>query len=147
MGCDIHLVLEKKHADKWVGIDTYNSHTQPKWLVAKGMSGYSSPVVRERNYERFAALANVRGDGPAPRGVPDDASDTSRLLIEQWGGDGHSHSWLPLAEASNIWMKTAGPNDDEFATKYPTSHFFGVDVSEGSNEKISDYRVVFWFDN
>ncbi len=149
MGCDIHLVLEKKHGKKWVGIDTFAGHQQPKWMVAKGMSGYSSPIARERNYERFAALANVRGPGPKPRGLPKDASDTTKLMVERWGGDGHSHSWLPLAEAANIFDKTNGPqdSDDDFVSKYPTSHFFGVDVSEGSNEKISDYRVVFWFDN
>lgn len=55
MGCDIHLVLEKLTPDgKWVGIDTFKSHQcwpDNKWAV---------PIVRDRNYVRFANLAGVR---------------------------------------------------------------------------------------
>lgn len=65
-----------------------------------------------RNYNLFAILANVRnghgfagsdtGDGfvpmAEPRGVPDDATDFYKHQVEEWGGDGHSHSWATLGE-------------------------------------------------
>jgi hypothetical protein len=65
-----------------------------------------------RNYGLFAILAGVRnGCGTAgakigepttpisePRGIPEDASPAYREIAEQWGSDGHSHSWLTLAE-------------------------------------------------
>jgi hypothetical protein len=65
-----------------------------------------------RNYDLFAILANVRngygfagavtGEGlnpiSEPRGVPDDASPEYTAEVERWGRDGHSHSWLTLAE-------------------------------------------------
>jgi hypothetical protein len=65
-----------------------------------------------RNYGLFAILAGVRnGRGFAgvkigepttpisePRGIPEDASPAYREIAEHWGSDGHSHSWLTLAE-------------------------------------------------
>lgn len=141
MGCDIHLVLEKRRADgRWIGVDTFKGHE------ANYGKGWYSPVVRQRNYVRFAALAGVRGDGPDPRGVPPGASDTSLELIDEWGGDGHSHSWLPLQEATRIWLETSNLKPDDLGHKYPCSHFFGIDESS-QQTKLDDYRVVFWFDS
>lgn len=65
-----------------------------------------------RNYDLFGMLANVRngwgfagcdtGDGfkpiAMPKGVPDDASDYYLRKVEEWGCDGHSHSWLTIRE-------------------------------------------------
>lgn len=55
-----------------------------------------------RNYWLFNLLADVRY-GPdwlkpldSPRGVPDDASYAYRQLVEDWDGDGHSHSYFTL---------------------------------------------------
>lgn len=146
MGCDIHLVLEKRHGDKWIGIDTFTGHHRAKWTLKDDEYDWSSPVARSRNYERFAALAGVRGDGPEPRGVPADASCTTAYLVEAYGSDGHSHSWLPMKEAAEVWKRTQN-NMDDHGAKYPESYFFGVDTSEGSSHKSDDYRVVFWFDN
>lgn len=139
MGCDIHLVLEQRTHDKWVAINTFTGHHRAAWtLKTPDDYDWSSPIARSRNYKRFAALAGVRGDGPAPRGLPPDASDTARLLSEQWGRDAHSHSWLLLAEAIEIWQATSG----EPAREFPGSYFFEV---EASNPE--DYRLLFWFDN
>lgn len=146
MGCDIHLVLEKRDGEKWVGIDTFNGHHRAKWeLKDENEYDYSSPVTRTRNYHRFAKLAGVRGYGPNPRGVPDDASDTTRLMVKRWGSDGHSHSWLPMTEAAAIFAATAG-DMDEWAAKYPASYFFNVDTSDERTD-ADDYRIIFWFDN
>lgn len=103
MGCDIHAVIERKAHYGWLN------------------SG--DPDIG-RNYEMFAALADVRNrDGikPAaePRGFPAfvgwsqysdgerwmqfsdwDARPCSEIVseAERYGLDGHSHSWLTLAE-------------------------------------------------
>lgn len=146
MGCDIHLVLEKRHNGKWVGIDTFQGHRRAKWTLKEGEYDWSSPVARSRNYHRFAALAGVRGDGPQPLGIPPDASDTTLYLIEDYGCDCHSHSWLPMKEAAKVWKQTQN-NMDDYGSKYPESYFFGIDTSEGSRYKSDDYRIVFWFDN
>lgn len=66
----------------------------------------------DRNYNLFAILGNVRnghgfagiatGEGYQPltdkRGVPKDASTEYRELVAAWGVDGHSHTWMTLAE-------------------------------------------------
>lgn len=65
-----------------------------------------------RNYDLFAILAGVRnGSGFAgsvtgegftpispPRGIPDDASAYYRHKVDEYGVDGHSHSWVTLKE-------------------------------------------------
>jgi hypothetical protein len=92
MGCDIHMILERKWRDKWVGIHEVDS------------------AARERNYDLFGRLAGVRRgdeDSPDPRGVPDDASDLSKMEIEGWGHGAHSHSWATLDEFLTAYIKTA----------------------------------------
>lgn len=123
MGCDIHGTIERKVDDKWVMVEPFPQDT------------------RDRNYVRFALLAGVRGDGPTARGIPDDVSVSTKLHIDDWGVDGHSHSWLPLNEAAKIWLKTEW-DKPSMAIDYPTSHYFDVD-----DDDPNEHRVVFWFDN
>jgi hypothetical protein len=77
------------------------------WGELKSVSPYDG-----RNYDLFAMLADVRngrgfagcntGDGftpiSEPKGVPDDASAYYKWQANRYGVDGHSHSWLTLAE-------------------------------------------------
>lgn len=149
MGCDIHLVLEQHVGEKWIAIDTFMSHHR---LYAKPddiMDGFSSPTARSRNYKRFAKLAGVRGPGPQPKGMPGDASETAKFLVNDWDEDGHSHSWLPIAEAARIFLETEWHDPakslSEMITKYPVSHYFNVDTSGSKNDE--DFRIIFWFDN
>jgi hypothetical protein len=109
----------------------------------------SAPVATTRNYARFAALAGVRGEGPAPRGIPGDVSETTQYLIDEWGEDGHSHSWLELDEAVKIFVETGSDEkevgeDPPYWRKWPYSFFFDVDEEKATEH---DYRIVFWFDN
>lgn len=116
MGCDIHIFVERKEGDKWVSADkwTPNKYYDPaepegeKPLVVD----YDDRIYRGRNYDLFGILANVRnGRGFAgivtgkpftpismPKGLPGDVSDEVRSESDYWEGDGHSHSWLTLAE-------------------------------------------------
>ena len=138
MGCDIHMVLERKHGDHWIGVDSFKGH------YCALDKRYAWPLATSRNYSRFAALAGVRGDGPDPRGIPDDASELSKLQIADWGQDGHSHSWMSVAEAAPIFYETDSYKKDEFARYYPAAYYFDVDMD---SKKLEDYCIVFWFDN
>lgn len=138
MGADIHMVLEKRSAEgKWIATDTFRIHSSRD-------RNFAVPVAQDRNYKRFAALAGVRGPGPTPRGLPLDASETTNFLSDEYGEDGHSHSWLPLKEAVEVFVETEywRETDDVYAKKYPSSFFFGVE-----EETTDEYRLVFWFDN
>jgi hypothetical protein len=69
-----------------------------------------------RNYDAFAILADVRngrgfagiktGDGfkpiADPRGVPKDATAEYTKAVEQYGGDGHSHSHHTLRQLQDF---------------------------------------------
>jgi len=139
MGCDIHMVVEKQVGDRWIAIrllDGYHCRPDDEWR---------SPVARARNYERFAALAGVRGDGPPAKGVPEDLSETTRFLIEQYGNDGHSHSWLGIEEAIAIFKETEWNPErlSKFNREYPDYFYFGLEreIDKGP------HRLVFWFDN
>jgi hypothetical protein len=143
MGCDIHMVLEERDDEfGWVGINAFHGHRD-----RKGSSSW--PGATDRHYKRFAALAGVRGEGPEPKGIPDDASPLTRLEIKGWGGDGHSHSWLPISEAAKIFStrfyETEMPLDPKsYEADYPAEFWFGASTDTAS---LENYRLIFWFDN
>lgn len=131
MGCDIHATLEKRVGDKWVMVrrlsesnDFYGGH------------------FGVRHYRRFAALAGVRGAGPAPKGLPDDVSDSTALFAERWGEDGHSHSWDMVDEELLMRLKAACAPGEAWPS-YPKDHFFGLDDFFDDGE----HRIVYWFNN
>jgi hypothetical protein len=156
MGADIHIVIERRYGDKWVGVRT--DEGIPKLGYADTGWDYNAPAVGQRDYAFFARLAGVRGDGPSPVGLPDDASDLSVALFEDWGVDAHSHSWLPLEEFAMRWCA----DNPEFIATMTRERLEGGDASyfrllnkasiyaydgDGDDYDITDFRVVFWFDN
>ena len=126
MAADIHGWVEAKIGDKWVAIvELYDN---------------------SRNYDRFAALASVRGDGPEPKGIPDDVSDTVKYWIDYWNLDGHSHTWFPIKEAAKIFKATA----ESDSHKYPYDEFFNLNMEYLKYEfgiSKKKLRLVIWFDN
>ncbi len=114
MGCDIHLYVERREGGKWVKcegfVSDYYKEGDP-YFGTKEFSNTDEPYGG-RNYDLFAMLADVRngygfagcdtGDGfkpiAAPRGLPKDVSLGVAAKAEGWEGDGHSYSWLTLAE-------------------------------------------------
>lgn len=127
MGADIHLFTEKRIGKKWVMINRL----------------YDGPA-NSRNYARFAKLAGVRGDGPEPKGIPSDISDSGKLFIDDWYGDGHSHSYMGAKEAAQIFLETDGKELTGYEQEHAVEHYFNIRDSH-----ICDctYRVVFFFDN
>ena len=125
MGCDIHGWVEVRVEGKWVALKELKS--------------------RNRNYARFAALASVRGEGLLPKGFPEDASDTAKYHHTYWDLDVHSASFLPLEEATQIFLKTCYRPDD-YQKGWPLSAFFSVENDDGEISD-EDLRLVFWFDN
>lgn len=120
MGCDIHGWVEAKINNKWIAIAK---------LEDDG-----------RCYDRFAKLAGVRGPGPSPAGIPGDVSDTAKFHINLWNRCAHSHSWLPLSEAFEIFKAT------DHKENYSLWDAFGVDL-EWYGVDIDQCRLVFWFDS
>lgn len=151
MGCDIHVVLERKFGDKWIGLREVRSF--PSYVYNSGDKSWKQEYffcrANSRNYDLFGKLANVRGEGPEPKGVPDDASELSKALIEQWDSDGHSHSYCTLQEYLEALAASEDNPAEVFlsgkhpAVEAPHMFYFGMYEPEDGEE----YRVVFWFDN
>lgn len=141
MGCDIHMVVEERIAPGWWTpvrmMYCFNS-------IYKTEHGtrFASPIACSRNYERFAALAGVRGDGPEASGLPSDVNPATRHFLEHHGGD-HSASWLPLAEALKRFVATEYYDDlADHEKKHPASFYFFLD-----DVNLEKYRLVFNFDS
>lgn len=114
MGCDIHIYAEVKKNGIWEKVGAV--FDDPYYDPERETSNWNHPKTDQpyegRNYDLFAMLANVRnGYGFAgcdtgigfipidmPRGLPRDVSLQVRLKSDDWGCDGHSHSWLLLSE-------------------------------------------------
>ena len=116
MGCDIHFHIEVKKDTVWQHHDWREPHKQGVYNDSSTKYDYGTmfenPLWISRNYDLFAILADVRngygfagvktGDGfipiSQPRGLPADVTAEVRSESDGWGCDGHSHSWLTLAE-------------------------------------------------
>jgi len=170
MGCDIHFTVERKFGDDWVGV--YSTDYSPNLVGDRGMEKlyyvfveqreaagwdahvqyhYSRPVLRGRHYEFFAALAGVRGDGPEPNGIPDDASVLTRQSEAVWEGDGHSWGHMPLEKFVRTWLHISYPAWSAAAkienAESVVYNVIQLMVGNYINEELPLYRVVFWFDN
>jgi hypothetical protein len=169
MGCDIHMVLEQKHNDGWVGIHSYpHLDTTTLYSMYPSSSSFererrsgewarSWPRITGRDYELFAKLASIRGEGLAPLGVPEDVSELARMHIDRWDCDGHSHSYLSLAKFTKLYATTesaiADSTKDRLQGKdlhskevYCTGGYDFTDYDEDFDAE-HDARIVFWFDN
>jgi hypothetical protein len=155
MGCDIHAYTEIK--DK----------TNQNWFLAA--TYYQKPNENKqyqemylgRDYLMFAQLANVRNydDQPVismPRDLPRDCSDEVRQLSNNWGIDGHSHSYLTLGELKD-WIAqhpTVQYEDDHNPEPNPINRIIkhinqtcALFEMDNKCTNINDIRIVFWFDN
>lgn len=143
MGCDIHLHTEIKIAGKWQHL-----HEPPRI---------------DRWYDMFAYMADVRNEDRdivplvKPKGLPKDASEVTKFCCEEWGVDGHSHTWFNADEIRQFcemaklkgWMQAKEIHSIEGVVGYlfgNTWEHFQKYRSDYPKE-IEDIRWVFWFDN
>jgi len=107
MGCDIHVLLERKRhingEEKWVNIDY--------WKKNHYDGGFSRLDFYDgRCYDLFALLADVRNRGTVEpiaerRGIPSDASVTTLEEYSYWDLDAHSASHYTLKELMDYHKK------------------------------------------
>ena len=140
MGCDIHATLEYD----------WNSNKK-KTGNEKWWRAFARDLDIDRNYQLFTILAGVRDTGIRPviaynRGVPEDASWEYKDDSEEYGVDGHSHSWVTFDELKNwgVEVKDSYPsnpeefrNDDWYKTMEVLADRYGD----------QNVRLCFYFDN
>lgn len=146
MGCDIHIFLERKNNENhWVDSMIYENDE---------FDGFESLSYYPRNYTLFATLAGVRGDNPIanPRGIPEDCSLEYKKMCDDWGDDGHSHSYFTLRELLDITPKCSEFKESSlnefvlYLKKIIKIKNFWIS-DEDIEEDAENYRVCFFFDN
>jgi hypothetical protein len=171
MGCDIHVVLEKKikvtdMPEEWATVNVFNA------VRTKGLSGFVGTrptglywyTVESRDYAYFGDLTDgaVRGGSSDEfiyplRGLPDDLAPLTKATLEYWHLDGHSHSWLYADEFLPVFAKhfisnaeiaqhTADRLEGYEPWRVILPEYFNVAV-ESDDESPSNFRFVFWFDS
>lgn len=164
MGADIHTYIERRMpSGNWAFIADLNNIVRSKALWSSNMPHFGNGFyeVNSRNYELFARLASVRGDGRDPRGLPDDVSEMVEMFAQSWEGDGHSHSWLSASDFADDYYGVKVLEEDEPMTEYHQNtlqvdknyavkqfleEMCGVPMV-GDHDQANDFRFVFWFDN
>jgi hypothetical protein len=142
MGCDIHMIVERNVGAEWIPLRTkteYTNYVKPEDPYYYGYFNWESG----RNYTLFEQLAQVRvhyGDLPTlgdPRGLPEDPSEITQLASDQWGIDGHSHSWFTLRELLEFkgWHEHCWDFE-----RFVKNKLTKLGPPDG-------VRIVFWFDN
>lgn len=158
MGCDIHIFIEYKHHNKWHA-DKHSRHIEQE-------RGFG------RNYLFFGTIAGVRSHALKPiypkRGVPPDATDEVRTMVNSWGDDAHSHTYLSMNEYKTVidaynnllkqdkeWQVHWSPitSGDDFYSTYESckdikdkSHADALLLNEPSLV-VSDCRLIIFFDS
>ena len=106
MGCDIHVCCEfKNNKGEWINCDHFkiNPYYRPEYIESGEQEWEIIPIYDDRNYSLFATLANVRNYGGTTviseaRGLPDDIHPLTKKIVDDWGCDGHTHSYYTLRE-------------------------------------------------
>lgn len=127
MGCDMHGHVEVRAPDD---------------MVWEHVAALTCP----RDYTVFGRLTNglVRGDAAPtvqiePRGVPVDASWTTRAAFTERAGDYHTTGWLTLPEYVRILA------DPPSVVDLPTAFRALGDYMLSFTKDAYTPRLVFWF--
>lgn len=172
MGTDIHFTIEHRDPSDglgWAGVfysgasyspDMYNTgylHDKNSTMGPEEhyrLSNYGvHPFGRlgRRDYDFFARLAGVRGDGPEPNGVPSDVSALTQRHISRWEGDGHSHVHMTLREFVKRKIITDVTIADAAKSKLqggdPIAEYLGDCIYDDGITLDDNTRVIAWFDN
>jgi hypothetical protein len=144
MGCDIHIVLERKMVGRsqWIGV---YSTDEAYSIVRRNM------VAARRDYSFFAEVAGVRGEskGPKlyPRNLPEDMSDLTREQFWRAPTDYHSASHATPKEFADRWLAANTSIPEQFRQKDVRTDNAVYDLLGIDGDERFEYRVVFWFDN
>jgi hypothetical protein len=142
MGCDIHATIEY---DFYSQIKNKLDDQQEPWWF-----GFARDVQIQRNYSLFTILAGVRDydrEGytrpiiAAPRGIPKDASFEYAEEVDEWEGDGHSHSYVTARELAE-WKPEEGTT-----YTYADEDWYWVVKYLGEKYGQDNVRLCFFFDN
>lgn len=147
MGCDIHPEVQVRRGGKWEIVPLSESPGK-----ADRHGGFW-PLLKNRNYPLFSALAGVRGGLEPiadPRGIPPDnhvlpgARGYQNDQDDPRYGD-HSFSWLSLTEL--LAYDWAAVPVDEIGEAFPGDVLPWIKSLVPTGGTTDDVRLVFGFDS
>lgn len=117
-----------------------------QWMEAWYQNQESDFCVPQ-NYELFSILTNVRNDKATRpicelRGVPSDPSPEFRWMVAHETEDGHSHSWVTLAELQNYDWKSV--NKVGYFSRFLTRTLPAM-AKLDTQKSPDDVRMCFFF--
>lgn len=167
MGVDIHVVIEARFGDRWVGVWT-DEVVNSVAMTIGGPECFDRPDLVERDRHFFGMLAGVRcaefedafETGRARTGVPEDASDLTRAILEFQEGEYGYHTYgscdLDTLCEIKVRARTYVPPEGEpewlEESEALQAKLKGISPVEammkiGSYYKPLEFRAVFWFDS
>ena len=115
MGCDIHMYCEELITldgnKTWVNRDNWRLNEYYDLYPDEEPQYRVEGLQWRRNYRMFSALCGVRSQYDnftkisEPRGIPEDSCKVIKEESDQWGCDGHSHSYVTLREVREYVAK------------------------------------------
>ena len=172
MGADIHFTIEHRDPHDnfgWVGVFWSDAWHSPSRYNTGYMYDQNANITPEeqrrrmdrgvhpfgrlgrRDYDFFARLAGVRGDGPEPNGVPSDVSALTQRYISRWGDNGHSHVHMTLREFIKRKIITDVTIADAAKSKLqgddPIAEYLGDRIYGDGITLDDNTRVIAWFDS
>ena len=161
MGTDIHAYAELRNdAGQWEEIPNYEPFGGRNYDTFSLFAG-----VRFRNdyYSTFSGWGNggiltgmrvTPHPIDQPRGLPKDVSHSVKARSDDWGRDGHDHSWLSVDELTSYNYDK--PLRDRNIESVPED-FANSTVREALGENYFNElaqlqeskaeRIIFWFDS
>lgn len=171
MGCDIHWHSETRTDTGWTcdQAATFVNDTGDYYGEGENEAGKTHYDMddlkgRDRNYWFFGLLANgVRRNWPfsfEEKGQPGDMSHEVGTIVQQWEGDGHSHSWLTReelickkAELEKLRPELLINPHEDYQAQHLDELISCLATTIANMEEASpgtapeDQRLVFFFDN
>ena len=172
MGADIHFTIEHRDPSDnlgWACVFYSGASHSPRSYNVEYLHSANATIRSEehhrrmdhgvhpfgrlgrRDYDFFARLAGVRGDGPEPNGVPSDASALTQRCVMRWEGDSHSHVHMTLREFVKRKIITDVTIADAAKSKLqggdPIAEFLGNCIDDDDITLDDNTRVIAWFDN
>jgi hypothetical protein len=160
MGCDIHWFSETKKDGKWQ-CDQFGLLADVREGGEEGdLMYFDNFFDEERDYWLFGLLADVRASFPwniSAMGLPNDVSPEVREQADEWGVDGHSHSFLTRSALKNklvelqlaraeLLIAPRGQHDVQ-AADHLIKRLTNIISNLSSSVADEDQRIVFWFDS
>ena len=166
MGCDMHVVIERRRGETWEAVDgaipaypLSPNFATPGELEAAREAFWNHPgvILENRNYALFGVLAGVRSRINTPAIAPYRGLPEGHTLGEEELEPGyyHSHTWVSLQELlDHDWdQPVEDPSDDE-AKQVPLREAVGTAFCDRVlpwlqtfTEDPRDLRLVLFFDS